>query len=47
MLGSIGGALGALFGKPSGGHGQRMSEGEIALRFAVQSAARTAGTKLG
>jgi len=47
MLGSIEGALGAPFGKLSGGRRQRMSAGEIALRFAVQSAARTAGAKIG
>jgi DNA helicase HerA-like ATPase len=47
LLGSIGGALGRLFGKPSGGGRQRMSAGEIAVRAAVQSAARTAGTKIG
>jgi uncharacterized protein len=47
MLGSLEGALGALFGKPSGGRRQRTSAGEIALRSAVQSAARTAGTKIG
>jgi len=48
LLGSIGSALGGLFGKtPSGSGGrQRMSAGEIALRSAVQSAARTAGTKI-
>jgi uncharacterized protein len=47
LLGSLGGALGGLFGKTSGGGRQRMSTGEIALRSAVQSAARTAGTKIG
>jgi len=47
LLSSIGGALGRLFGKPSGGGRQRMSAGEIAVRAAVQSAARTAGTKIG
>jgi hypothetical protein len=47
LLGSIAGALGGLFGKPSGGGRQRMSTGEMALRSAVQSAARTAGTKIG
>jgi DNA helicase HerA-like ATPase len=47
LLGSIAGALGGLFGKPSGAGRQRMSTGEIALRSAVQSAARTAGTKIG
>jgi uncharacterized protein len=47
LLGSLKGALGGLFGKPSGGGRQRMSAGEIALRSAVQSAARTAGTKIG
>ena len=47
LLGSLAGALGGLFGKPAGGGRQRMSAGEIALRSAVQSAARTAGTKIG
>jgi hypothetical protein len=47
MLGSIEGALGAPFGKLSGGRRQPMSACEIALRFAVQSAARTAGAKIG
>jgi len=47
LLGSIGDALGGLFGKTSSGGRQRMSTGEIALRSAVQSAARTAGTKIG
>jgi DNA helicase HerA-like ATPase len=47
LLGSLTGALGGLFGKTSGGGRQRMSTGEIALRSAVQSAARTAGTKIG
>jgi hypothetical protein len=47
LLGSIAGALGGLFGKPSGAGRQRMSTGEIALRSAVQSAARTAGPKIG
>jgi DNA helicase HerA-like ATPase len=47
LLGSLAGALGGLFGKTSGGGRQRMSTGEIALRSAVQSAARTAGTKIG
>ena len=47
LLGSIGGALGRLFSKQSGGGRQRMSAGEIAVRSAVQSAARTAGTKIG
>jgi len=47
LLGSIGDALGGLFGKTSSGGRQRISTGEIALRSAVQSAARTAGTKIG
>jgi uncharacterized protein len=47
LLGSFTGALGGLFNKTSAGGGQRMSTAEIALRSAVQSAARTAGTKIG
>jgi uncharacterized protein len=47
LLGSLAGALGGLFGKTSSGGRQRMSTGEIALRSAVQSAARAAGTKIG
>ncbi len=47
LLGTLGGALGGLFGKTSSSGRQRMSTGEIALRSAVQSAARTAGTKIG
>jgi hypothetical protein len=47
LLGSFTGALGGLFKKTSAGGGQRMSTAEIALRSAVQSAARTAVTKIG
>ncbi len=47
LLGTLGGALGGLFGKTSSSGRQRMSTGEIVLRSAVQSAARTAGTKIG
>ncbi|MCI0465817.1 MAG: DUF853 domain-containing protein [Beijerinckiaceae bacterium] len=47
LLGSLTGALGGLF-KPAAGAGrQRMSAGELALRSAVQSVARTAGTQIG
>ena len=46
-LGSLDSALGTVFGNSSRGGRQRMSAGEIALRSAVQSAARTAGTKIG
>ena len=46
-LGTLKGALGGLFGHTPGRGRQRMSAGEIALRSAVQSAARTAGTKIG
>ena len=46
LLGTLRGAIGGLFGKPSGGGRQRMSAGEIALRSAIQSAARSAGTKI-
>ena len=44
-LGSLGRMIGGLFGKPEGGR-QRMSAGEIAVRSALQSAARTAGTQI-
>ncbi len=47
LLGSFTAALGGLFKKTSTGGRQRMSTGEIALRSAVQSAARTAATKIG
>ncbi|QBR72508.1 ATPase [Beijerinckiaceae bacterium] len=47
LLGSITGAFGQLFGKTSSGGRQHMSTGEIALRSAVQSAARAAGTRIG
>jgi DNA helicase HerA-like ATPase len=47
LLGTLTGAFGQLFGKTSSGGRQRMSTGEIALRSAVQSAARAAGTKVG
>jgi uncharacterized protein len=46
LLGSLKGALGGLFGNASR-PGQRMSAGEIVLRSAIQSAARTTGTKIG
>ncbi|HUI20094.1 MAG TPA: helicase HerA-like domain-containing protein [Methylocella sp.] len=46
LLGAIKGALGGLFGPPSGRGRQRMSPGEIALRSAIQSAARSAGTQI-
>ncbi|HTV34304.1 MAG TPA: helicase HerA-like domain-containing protein [Methylocella sp.] len=44
-LGSLGRVLGGLVSRPSGGR-PRMSAGEIALRSALQSAARTAGTQI-
>jgi len=47
LLGSLKGALGGLFGNTSGRGRQQMSTGEIALRSAIQSVARTAGTKIG
>jgi uncharacterized protein len=46
LLGSLEGALGKLFGPRTGRGRERMSTGEIALRSAVQSAARAAGTKI-
>jgi DNA helicase HerA-like ATPase len=49
LLGTVIDAVGDLFGKAPAGKGkrQRMSAGEMALRAAVQSAARTAGTQIG
>jgi uncharacterized protein len=47
LLGYLKGALGGLFSPSSGRRGRRMSAGEVALRSAIQSAARTAGTKIG
>jgi DNA helicase HerA-like ATPase len=47
-LGSLAGTIsGALFGTKSNSGRKRMSPGELALRSAVQSAARTAGTQIG
>lgn len=46
LLGTLQGVIGGLFGRSGSGR-QRMSAGEIAFRSAVQSAARTAGTKIG
>jgi uncharacterized protein len=46
LLGSLKGALGGLFGNASRPGRQRMSTGEIVLRSALQSAARTTGTKI-
>jgi hypothetical protein len=47
LLGSLKGAIGGLFGIASRRGRQRMSAGEIVLRSALQSAARTTGTKIG
>jgi uncharacterized protein len=46
LVGSIKSALGELFGT-SGRRGRGMSAAEIALRSAIQAAARSAGTKIG
>ncbi|HYP58466.1 MAG TPA: helicase HerA-like domain-containing protein [Beijerinckia sp.] len=47
LLGSLAAALGGIFGGRSGrGRCDRLSTGEIALRSAVQSAARSAGTQI-
>jgi len=47
LIGALAAAVGRLFGKPSGtGQRQRMSTGELVIRSAVQSAARSAGTQL-
>jgi hypothetical protein len=48
LMGSVGSVLGGLFG-PSGGQGkgrQRMSTGEMIIRSAAQSAARSVGTQI-
>jgi DNA helicase HerA-like ATPase len=48
LLATIAGKVaGALFGTKSGSGRKKMSTAEIALRSAVQSAARTAGTQIG
>jgi DNA helicase HerA-like ATPase len=51
ILGQIGGMLGGILGggssQPAGGRGrQRMSTGELVMRSAIQSAARSAGTQI-
>jgi DNA helicase HerA-like ATPase len=51
ILGEIGGMLGGILGggssQPAGGRGrQRMSTGELVMRSAIQSAARSAGTQI-
>ncbi len=48
VLGKIGSVLGGLFGNGTGDSGkrQRMSTGELVLRSAVQSAARSVGTQV-
>ncbi|WP_036260551.1 helicase HerA-like domain-containing protein [Methylocapsa aurea] len=46
FLGSLAGAIGGLFGSSPGGKRQRMSTGELIVRSAVQSAARSAGTQI-
>jgi DNA helicase HerA-like ATPase len=50
ILGQIGGMLGGILGgqsQPATGRGrQRMSTGELVMRSAVQSAARSAGTQI-
>lgn len=47
LLGALKGALSGLFGPASGPGRKRMTAGEAVLRSAVQSAARTVGTKIG
>jgi uncharacterized protein len=49
IMGTIGGMLGGLLGGSSGGNGKgrkRMSPGEMILRSATQSAARSIGTQI-
>jgi hypothetical protein len=51
ILGQIGGMLGGILGgggsQPASGRGrQRMSTGELVIRSAIQSAARSAGTQI-
>jgi uncharacterized protein len=49
ILGQIGGMLGSVLGQstqPTGSGRQRMSTGELIVRSAVQSAARSAGTQI-
>ena len=49
LLGTIGGMLGGLLhggSTPAGGGRQRMSTGELIVRSAVQSAARSLGTQI-
>jgi hypothetical protein len=47
MLGSLGGLVGALVANPLTAAASALFAGEIALRSTVQSAACTAGTKIG
>lgn len=46
-LGTLAGAIGSVFGTTSGTGRKKMSPAELALRSAVQSAARAAGTQIG
>jgi hypothetical protein len=46
LLGALVGAMAGLFGKPADGKRRRMSTGELVMRSAVQSAARSAGTQI-